>query len=193
MRKNIGALFVISTLVILVLCSACVFSPLADQKPPKDSGSTQVTVPVESSRISFEEALQNLKKYQVDSSTGSENVKRLYYILAKDVDESGNAMSWVFGVNYGSGYRVLIYEKSGWTAFPRSNTTLPSEEILIDHIISPDNLFAQNKEVILSSSSSALTDMRELELQQGNYTLTLYSGNKGKVLSFNATTGAVIA
>ena len=149
-------------------------------------------MPAESSRISFEVALQNLKKYQMESSTGSENVKRIYYILAKDVDESGDAMSWVFGVNYGSGDRLLIYEKSGWTAFPRSNTTLPSDEIVVDQIVSPGTLFTRNK-VVLSTPSSAIPEMRDLELQQGNYTLKLYTGNKERIFIFNATTGAEIA
>ena len=191
MRKIIPTIFVISILVVLVLCCACVL-PFGDQKPQQGGGPVQVSVPAESSRISFEVALQNLKKYQMESSTGSENVKRIYYILAKDVDESGDAMSWVFGVNYGSGDRLLIYEKSGWTAFPRSNTTLPSDEIVVDQIVSPGTLFTRNKEV-LSTPSSAIPEMRDLELQQGNYTLKLYTGNKETIFIFNATTGAVIA
>ena len=135
MRKIIRAIFVISALVALVLCSACVL-PFGEQKK-QEGGLTQVTVPVESSRISFEEAYQNLKDYRMDSSSVSAENKRIYYILARDVDDSGNAMSWVFGVNYGMGDRLLIYEKSGWTVFPNSNPTLPSEEILIDRYCIP--------------------------------------------------------
>ena len=123
MRKNIRAIFVISTLVFMVLCSACV-SPFGDQKK-QEGGLTQVTVTAASSRISFEEAYQNLKDYRVDSSSVSPDNKRIYYILARDVDDSGNAMSWVFGVNYGMGDRLLIYEKSGWTVFPNSKSNTP--------------------------------------------------------------------
>ena len=191
MRKIVHAIFVISTLVVLVMCSACVL-PSADQKPQQDGGLTQVTVPEETSRISFEEAYQNLKDYHIDSSSGLTESKKIYYILAKDVDESGTAMSWVFGVNYGSGDRLLIYEKSGWTVFPRSNSTLPSEEIVVDRIISPGNLFTINKAIIASTSSSTNPERRDLELQEGIYTLTLYSGSKGRILTFNATTGALI-
>jgi hypothetical protein len=192
MRKTIPAILVISTLVVLVLCSACVLLPPGDQKPQQEGGLAQVTVPVETSRISFEVALQNLKDYRTDSINGSVTDKTIYYILAKDVDDSGNAMSWVFGVKYGMGDRLLIYEKSGWTAFPKSNTTLPSEEIVVDHIVSPDNLFTQNKAVILSTPSSAIPERRDLELQQGIYKLTLYSGSKGRIITFNATTGVLI-
>ena len=193
MRKTIPAILVIPTLVVLVLCRACVFSTPADQKPQQEGGLTQVTVPVESSRISFEAAHQKLKDYRADAVNESASNKTIYYILAKDVDDSGNAMSWVFGVNYGTGARLLIYDKSGWTTFPRSNTTLPSEEIVVDHIVSPGNLLTRNKAVILSTSSPAIPERRDLELREGIYTLTLYSGSKGRILSFNATTGALIA
>ena len=192
MRKIIPIIFVISALVALVLCSACVLPSFGEQKK-QEGGLTQVTVTVATSRIGFEEAYQNLKDYHIDSSSGLTESKKIYYILAKDVDESGTAMSWVFGVNYGSGDRLLIYEKSGWTVFPRSNSTLPSEEIVVDRIISPGNLFTINKAIIASTSSSTNPERRDLELQEGTYKVNIYYGTTGKVLTFNATTGALIA
>ena len=192
MRKNIRAIFVISALVALVLCSACVFPSFGEQKK-QEGGLAQVTVPVASSRISFDEAYQNLKDYRMDSSSVSPENKRIYYILARDVDDSGNAVSWVFGVNYGTNDRLLIYDKSGWTVFPNSNPTLSSEEILIDRIVSPGNLITSNKAIIARTLSSTIPDRKDLELQEGIYKLNVYSGNSGKVIMFNATTGALIA
>ena len=190
MRKIIRSIFVISALVALVLCSACVL-PFGDQKP-QQGGLTQVTVPVETSRISFQEAYQNLKDFRIDSLSVSPENKRIYYILARDVDDSGNAVSWVFGVNYGTGDRLLIYEKSGWTVFPNSNPTLSSEEILIDRIVSPGNLITSNNAIIARTLSSTIPDRKDLELQEGIYKLNVYSGNSGKVLTFNATNGVLI-
>ena len=60
MRKIIPIIFVISALVALVLCSACVLPSFGEQKK-QEGGLTQVTVPAETSRISFEEAYQKLK------------------------------------------------------------------------------------------------------------------------------------
>jgi len=190
MRRNIPQIFAILLLTILVLCSGCVLP--GNQNTPQNAGLVQVTVPSESTRISFEEAHQKLKDYRTDSLNGSVSVKKIYYIFAKDVDNSGNAMSWVFGVNYGMGDKLLIYDRSGWTVFPKSNTTLPLEELAVDHIVSPGNLIAQNKAIILSTPSSAIPERRDLELQEGVYKLTLYSGSKGRILIFNATTGALI-
>ena len=191
MRKILHAIFVISALVALVLCSACVLPSFGEQKK-QEGGLTQVTVTVATSRIGFEEAYQNLKDFRIDSSSVSPGKKRIYYILARDVDDSGNAVSWVFGVNYGTGDRLLIYEKSGWTVFPNSNPTLSSEEILIDRIVSPGNLITSNNAIIARTLSSTIPDRKDLELQEGIYKLNVYSGNTGKVLTFNATTGVLI-
>jgi hypothetical protein len=191
MRKIIRSIFVISALVALVLCSACVL-PSSGEPKKQEGGLTQVTIVGENTRIGFEEAYQNLKDYRMDSSIVSSVDKRIYYILARDVDDSGNAMSWVFGVNYGMGDRLLIYEKSGWTVFPNSNPSFPSEEILVDRIVSPGNLITSNKAIIARTLSSTIPDRRDLELQEGFYNLNVYSGNTGKVLKFNATTGVLI-
>ena len=190
MRKIIRSIFVISALVALVLCSACV-SPFGEQKK-QEGGLTQVTVPAASSWISFEQAYQNLKDFRIDSSSVSPEAKRIYYILARDVDDSGNAVSWIFGVNYGTNESLLIYDKSGWTVFPNSNPTLSSEEILIDRIVSPGNLITSNKAIIARTLSSTIPDRKDLELQEGIYKLNAYSGNTGKILTFNATTGVLI-
>jgi len=189
MRKIITVIFVISTLVALVLCSACVW--LGSEKPAGDGGLTQITVPVETSRISFEVALQNLKDYRTDLLNGAENGKRIYFILAKDVDDSGNAESWVFGVKNTTTPELLIYNGKSWTVIPWIITSLPSEEITVDRIVSPANLLSQNKEVIYTPSS-ATPERRDLELQQGIYKLILYSGSTDRILTFDATTGVLI-
>ena len=185
MNRNIPAIFAISALIVLILCSACTFLPSGETK---EGGLTQVTIPVETSRISFEEAKQKLEEYRIHETA---NEKTVYYIIAKDVDESGNATSWVFGINQGAEARLLVYDRTGWTVFPWS-TRVP-EEIALDHVISPNTLFKQNNAVIITSPSPAGSDRRDLELKEGAYTLTIYSGNTNRILTFNATTGALIS
>jgi len=186
MRRNIPAIFAISALIILILCSACTFLPSGEKQ---EGGLTQVTIPVETSRISFAEAQQKLNEYSVDSINETADGKTIYYIVAKDVDESGNATSWVFGINQGAGAKLLVYDRTGWTVFPWS-TRIP-EKIALDQVVSPETLFAGNKAAI-TGPSQTIAERRDLELQQGVYTLTIYSGSTNRILTFNATTGALI-
>jgi hypothetical protein len=186
MRRNIPAIFAISTLVVLILCSACTFFPSEEEK---EGGLTQVTIPVQTSRISFGEAQQKLNEYRIDSVNETADGKTIYSLIAKDVDESGNATSWVFGINQGAGAKLLVYDRTGWTVFPWS--TVIAEKIALDQIVTPDILFANNKATI-TGPSQTVTERRDLELQQRIYTLTIYSGSTNRILTFNATTGALI-
>lgn len=191
MHKTIPIIFAILALFILSLCSACVSQPPENQTPGQNVGLTQITVPVDSSRISFEEARQSLREHGSDSSTGPDNINSLYYMLSRDIDESGNATSWIFGVSQQSGAEFLVYEKTGWTTIPW-NTTLPTEKITIDNIVSPGSLLSQNKGMISGNQSLTIPERVDLELQKGVYTLTINSGGPIRILTFNATTGALI-
>ena len=192
MRRNNPTIFAILALLIMILCSACISQPPANQTPGNNAGLAQITVAADSSRISFEEARQILREYRSDSLNESADGKTAYYMLSRDVDEAGNAMTWIFGVSGGSGAEFLVYDKTGMTTIPW-NATLPAEAIVMDSIVSPGSLFSQNKAVIAGSSSPAIPERWDLELQRGIYTLTIISGNSSRSLTFNATTGALIA
>jgi hypothetical protein len=186
MRRNIPFIFAISALILLILCSACTFLPSEEKK---EGGLSQVSIPEENSRISFEKARQELENYGMDSINETADVKTVYYIVAKDLDESGNAASWVFGINQGSVAKLLVYDRTGWTVFPWSIRV--QEEIALDQVTPPGTLFSRNKAAI-TGASQAVPERRDLELQQGIYTLTIYSGSTNRILTFNATTGALI-
>jgi len=192
MHKSIPIIFAILALFILSICSACVSQPPENQTQGKNTGLTQITVPVDSSRISFGEAQQSLREFGLNSSTEPDNSDSIYYMLSRDIDGSGNASIWIFGVSRQSGDEFLIYEKTGWTSVPW-NATLLSEAINLDTIISPGSLLSQNKAVISGNTPLAIPERWDLELQRGIYTLTIISGNSSRSLTFDATTGALIA
>jgi hypothetical protein len=193
MRRNIPAIFVISTLIILVLCSACVSqsSPQSspDKTPHQNVGLAQISEG--SPFISFDVAYQNLRDYQPDPTNESTAIKTVYYIHGTNVDGSGNATSWLFGVRHPNGTELLAYDRSGWKQIPW-DVSLLSEEIDVDRIVSPGSLFSQNNAVILSNPSPANPERRDLDLIRGIYTLTITTGGKDRILTFNATTGKLI-
>ena len=207
MRRNIPLSFAILGLLSLILCSACVSQPPANQTTRQDAGLTQTTtVPVDSLRISFEEAKAKLADYRINALNESGNVIPVKYIRrdldlsgnattvnymrSRDLDLSGNATGWIFGIYTGNKAEFLVYDRTGWTTI--ANATLPSEAIVLDTIVSPDFLFEKNKEMISGNSSPAIPERRDIELQRGIYTLTITSGSTSRTLTFNATTGALI-
>ena len=207
MRRNIPLSFAILGLLSLILCSACVSQPPANQTTRQDAGLTQTTtVPVDSLRISFEEAKAKLADYRINALNESGNVIPVKYIRrdldlsgnattvnymrSRDLDLSGDATGWIFGVYTGNKAEFLVYDRTGWTTI--ANATLPSEAIVLDTIVSPDFLFEKNKEMISGNSSPAIPERRDIELQRGIYTLTITSGSTSRTLTFNATTGALI-
>lgn len=189
MNRNIPAIFAISALILLILCSACTSLP-SDKE--KEGGLQQVAIPAETPRISFEEAKLSLGEYRKTSLNESSIVsEKIYYVSANDVDEYGNATSWVFGVKTAK-TELLVYKGKVWTDIPWIIPELPSE-IYSDRVISPKNLFAQNKAAIFGDSSKATTERRDIELKDGVYTVSITTGNSVRILNFNASTGAAIA
>jgi hypothetical protein len=216
MRINIPIIFVILGLLSLILCSACVSQPPANQLNQHGAGLAQTTVPVntvpvDNLRISFEEAKAKLADYRINalyenalngSGNGipwkymrrdldlSGNATTVNYMRSRDLDGSGNATGWIFGVYNGNKAEFLAYDRIGWTII--ANATLPSEAIALDSVVSPDFLFKKNKEMISGNSSPIIPERRDIELQRGIYTLTITSGSTSRTLTFNATTGALI-
>jgi len=187
MRRNIPQIFAILLLTILVLCSGCVFP--GSEKPVVNVGLSQITTREISTHISFEEAKQEFEDY--NSINKSAEKLPVYYITSRDVDSSGNALSWLFGVRQNSGTVLLMYDRSGWKTIPW-NATIPSAEIMLNEVVSPGTLFSQNKQVISGASSPSIPERRDLVLKQGIYTLTINSGSTSRTLMFNATDGVLI-
>jgi hypothetical protein len=190
MRRNIPTIFSIMTLVALILICACLAQSPADQSSGQ-GGLTQITPASEGSRLSFETAKQNFMEYLSESTNDTENRKNVNYMLSRDMDDQGNARTWIFGVSGEKGPVYLVNDISGWTSI--ENVTLPSETISLDTIVTPENLLKQNRAGIMNNSSPGVTERWDLELQRGVYTLTITSGSSTRSLIFNATTGALIS
>jgi hypothetical protein len=190
MHKSIPIIFAILALFVLSLCSACVTQPPENQTSQQNTGLSQINIQVDNSHISFEEAKAKLVEYRLNNLNEPVNANLVYYMRSKDVDGSGNATGWTFGVYNGNKSEFLVYDRTGWTTI--ANATLPSEEIVLDSVVSPGSLFSQNKAVISGNPSLAIPERRDIELQRGIYKLTITSGSTTRILTFNATTGALI-
>ena len=120
-------------------------------------------------------------------------IKTMYYFTGLDVDESGNARSWIFGMGNSNGTEMLAYDQNGLDKAPMECTPRCRRNRCRQYRISRHRLFSQNSAVIFGSPSHAIPERRDLELKQGIYTLTITSGNTSRILTFNATTGEMIS
>ena len=171
MHKSIPMVFAILALVIIIFSCACVSQPPANQTSQQNGGLTQITVPSETTFISYEEAKANLIAYRSYELSDPVNATTVNYLRSRDVDGSGNATGWIFGIYNGPDAEFLVYDRTGWTTI--ANATLPSEEINLDNVISPGSLFSQNKAVISGDSPPVIPERRDIELQRGIYKLTI--------------------
>jgi hypothetical protein len=192
MRRNIPTFSAILLLSLLVLSSACVSSGNGNAAAGAgiDAGLSQAETQELSRYISFEEAQQEFENYS--RAGGSDEKLPVYYLISRDLDRSGNASSWLFGVHQDAGTVLLMYDRSGWKINPW-NATLPSEEIVMNRVVPPGTLFSRNKGVIFNTSSPSGPESRDLVLKQGVYTLTIRSGSSSRTLMFDATTGGLMS
>lgn len=190
MRRNIPIIFSILILFILILYSGCL-TPSSEQNTQQDVGLIGISEQAGTSRISFDEAKATLVEYRINALHETANVTTVHYMRSRDVDGSGNASGWIFGVYEGNMAEFLEYDRTGWTTI--KNATLPSDAIDLDNVVSPELLFKKNKEIITGKPSAAISERRDIELQRSIYTLTIISGSTLRTLTFNATTGELIS
>ncbi|MDP3563980.1 MAG: hypothetical protein Q8R70_05775 [Methanoregula sp.] len=196
MRSSWPYLFTILALIAMSVCSACVSQPQENKTPVQNIspsvniGLRQITdAPVPSS-VSLERARQMLGEIEQPVDTVNSSRQEIYYVLGKNLDSAGNAESWLFGTRSPEGNRLDVYARSRWTTIPWT-ATLPSEEIRFNGILLPEDLINQSREQIAGTAGP--DRIREIELKNGIYSLTLTQGSTDRVLAFNATTGALIA
>ena len=205
LRRIMRILFV-TIVVIAVLISACFFSacisPFApanqtEQMPPVnvsptiDVGVVPLDMAPGPEYISFEEARGDLLQSDLLSLNSFQNTSRILFIEGGNLDNSGNAERWVFWVKKGETSELRIYDRSGWTIIPW-NSAISGEEIHVDRIVSPGDIFKPASIQIPNTTPSTLPVQRDLSLRNGVYRVTITSGSSSQILIFNATTGAPI-
>lgn len=190
MRRNIPIIFAIAVLGAVILSGACIAQEPIKQSSQQNQGLSLVTTIGDTHRIGFEEATNNLREYQSGSTNATGAGKNVYYMLSRDLDDTGKASSWIFGISGDNGPEFLVNDVNGWTTI--ENVSLPSEMIFLDTIVTPENLLKENKAAISGNQSTGVNSRMDLTLQKGVYSLTITSGSSVRSLMFNATTGALI-
>jgi len=178
--------------VALCLCAGCIFDSSLNQTTVNK---TQVNVgiaPVNGAGpyviYSFEDAAAAVQREYESQFNTSHKDLRFYYVRGENVDASGLAERWTFGIREGENASMLVYDPSGMVRIPWTGDGLPSGEIATGHILSPAKIIA------LSYSGNLTADGPfVLEISEGEYTLSAPPGSVPREFIFNATTGELIA
>jgi hypothetical protein len=198
--------FTVTIVAIAVLVSACLFSacvspsapanqtpqvPTVTELPKIDVGISQVVPEPMQEPVSFAEAKRSFLQNEGNFLTSIQQKSRVLFIQGGNLDKTGNAGQWVFGVNQGDGYELRVYDRSGWAVIPWT-ATLSGQEIDLERVVSPTVLFNQTGLQTLIGTQSTIPVQRDIELKNGMYRLMVLSGNTSQILMFNATTGDAI-
>jgi len=143
---------------------------------------------------SFEDVTNRLSNVVFDkdnnTSANTSADMQILYIRGMQIDNTGNADSWMFAVQHGNQTSLVTYGKNGET-ITDGNTGFRAPPIPMDRIISPGELFNRSHAIIAGTQQDSLPKPMELELQGANYTLTISGNDRTRILVFDATTGAL--
>ncbi|WP_292423968.1 hypothetical protein [Methanoregula sp.] len=180
--------------VVLCLCAACISGPseqnqiVVNNTPVTNGGFVQIagTSSLQKSFTLEDAASAVIGNYQ-DQVNGSSQNLPFYYIRGENVDTSGHAERWIFGVREGKIASLLVYDHTGVARIAWQEDGLPDQEINIAGILSPADIIT-----IANSGNQTTAGNLTLEISRGEYTVTEPSGSHPREYLINATTGVLI-
>jgi len=199
-----GAAYVLFIIVLVVVAGFIVsygIFPFFNSKTPAIMKS--IDIGFTSNNYSYEPTLYNFQRvvasidaisFENNNKTG-QNVTydtRIMYILGENLNENADAASWMFAIRYGNLTSVVNFDRSGESIVDWPSE-FPGQEIQMDQIILPQELFYRNKALIFNGEQDNITLSKELALTGNNYTLTLSGKDKKRILQFDAHSGALIS
>ena len=191
---------IIGILVVLVIIwlGAIVFlsgqpgtgtTPIAVTQPagqPYNSGLMSGNPSGEPARFSIEEVTLLSPDYALDIFNGS-RIQDIYYIVGKNVNATGSAATWMYGMKNASGSAFLILDEGGWRVLPVKDT-FPDTAIDLGTLRNVDTAFRNNRDLVAPPGA---TD-RQVEISGQIIRVTVWEGQVAHTYEFEAATGALI-
>jgi hypothetical protein len=115
----------------------------------------------------------------------------ILYIKGEDLTESGQASRWTYAVRHMNRIFLITQDRYGQSVI-EWNASMPKDELTMDRIISPSELFSRNRVLIFSHSANDKQNHLSLTLINGTYFVRITGKESAKVLTFNAETGALL-
>jgi hypothetical protein len=203
MRMPASSPFIIFFIIGLVL-AGCFTMGCSTPNPARQPNETQqgtdigfppVTTTREPQEFTFREARANIADLILNEGNSSAanvtSMNQILYIRGSSLNENGGAKSWIFAVRNNNKTSIVTYDRHGGN-IAEWKDAFPWQEIQLDSVILPEDLFQKNRETIIPKTGENVTESRDLVLAMGNYTLTISGRGTTRVMVFDAKTGALI-
>jgi hypothetical protein len=181
--------------ILALLAAACILSTtcgcLGASSPPSSSGGiTPVDLPEPPGNSTLTAAFAELDLLAAEGGlniTGS----TVHQVLGSGLSLDGRAASWALGLRQGDEVRWLTFGRGGWNEISL-RAPLPAEEVLLDDLLSPEDLLQGQEEAIRPVMARLGADTVDLALAEGVYTITIRTDAGMETLTFRADTGEAI-
>jgi hypothetical protein len=183
--------------VLLVLAAGCT-SGQSGQALASTGNTTKVAdvgiVPVTSTNegpqetVTLDDAAAAIVGYEAGQRNNSQQSPAFSYIRGEQINASGQAKRWIFGINQGNGTVMLVYDKNGIQKITFDQNVAPGSEINLAGIMSPGAAIK-----IADPSAESGTGPFDLEIVNGEYLITGPAGMQSRTYIINATTGVLSA
>ncbi|UUX93601.1 hypothetical protein [Methanoplanus endosymbiosus] len=144
----------------------------------------------DSNRMDLSYAFMSLMLSVSDGYLTGDNYS-LRIIRGTNADIYGNCDAWVVGAVRDGEDILLKYTLSGWSEEPWPGV-LRGDDINIDEIISPSELFENNSLLISGIIDNSVDPHMDLEISSGYYRILINDGGVLTALKFDSKTGDVI-
>jgi hypothetical protein len=187
MRVHGGVLALLAAACILCTTCGC----LGASSPPSSSGGiTPVDLPEPPGNSTLAAAFAELDLLAAEGGlniTGS----TVHQVLGSGLSLDGRAASWALGLRQGDEVRWLTFGRGGWNEISL-RAPLPAKEVLLDDLLSPEDLLQGQEEAIRPVMARLGADTVDLALAEGVYTITIRTDAGMETLTFRADTGEAI-
>ena len=191
--------------VVMLVLGSCLTPGCSTQQPALNESHTATntgfrflptgSVSGEPQALSFKNVTRQLEGVMLDggnsSAVNTTPSKEILYIRGNELDENGQARSWVFVVRHANRTSLVTFDRQGMS-LAAWRGRFPQRDIKLDSIILPEDLFVKNRALLTQDPGDYRTISRGLVLSMDRYTVTT-SGTVNRILVFNATTGALMS
>jgi hypothetical protein len=154
-----------------------------------DGGLQPVPDTTQSSLTTLGDALNQLRQ-RLQATPSSSNFT-LHYIRGTDLDVSGRAAHWVFGVRYDNRSVLMYYDAPGWRSVSWEGA-LPEKEIGEGSFVPLTKFINRNAGILYASDPKQEGLIKRLELMNGKYKITIERQGRQQTFVFDAASGELI-